>query len=83
MPSYQYDDFTVVSKKTGGGSGKRKNGVGRKAKQEKKQNQSRPSIYSSKHIRRSLNNSDNSVKAPKESHTKNKKNKKKMKFKHK
>ena len=51
MPSYQFDqDFSVVSKKSGGGSGKRKNGAGRKAKQEKKQNQSRPSIYSSKHI---------------------------------
>ena len=85
MPRYQYDeDFTVVSKKTGGGgSGKRKNGAGRKAKQEKKQNQSKPSIYSSKHIRRSLNNSGNGDKAPEESHTKNKKNKKKIKFKRK
>ena len=85
MPSYEYDeDFTLISKKAGGGgSSKRKNGTGRKAKQDKKQNQSKPSIYSSKHIRRSLINSGNGDKAPKESHTKNKKNKKQMKFKRK
>lgn len=73
-----YDiDFSVVTTKVGG-SGGRKNGSGRHAKKTKQQNQSNPSIYSSKHVRRQTANKDQSAKAPKVSHkkikNKNKKN---------
>ena len=73
-----YDiDFSVVDTKVGG-SGGRKNGSGRHAKKTKQQNQSKPSIYSSKHVRRQTANKDKSAKAPKVSHkkikNKNKKN---------
>ena len=65
-----YDnDFSVVTTKVGG-SGGRKNGSGRHAKKTKQQNQSKPSIYSSKHVRRQTANKAQTAKAPKVSHKK-------------
>lgn len=43
----------------GGGKNRKKGGKGRAAKQEKARNSSRPSVYSSKHVRKSAEKAEN------------------------
>ena len=52
-----YDDDFALSTGGGGGGGKngKKGGKGRATKQEKALNSSRPSVYSSKHVRKAKN----------------------------
>lgn len=60
-----FDDDFALSKGTGGGGGgggknRKKCRKGRAAKQEKARNSSRPSVYSSKHVRKSAEKAENS-----------------------
>ena len=62
-------DFTASSKPT--------KGSGRKGKQDRKKNRSKPSVYSSKHVRQQQAKSENSKPKPKEATKKKNKNKQK------
>jgi len=62
MGMYYDDDFALSTGGGGGGGGGKngkKGGKGRAAKQEKARNSSRPSVYSSKHVRKSAEKAEN------------------------